>query len=1107
MPMSPLSKSIPDLEIRVQGTAVASSEIELRFTDPQSQTDARQSGTAQFDLDHLHQLILDPIAYGQVLTDGLFADSTIREKFAYARGLAGSHPLRIRLVISESLSPLHSLRWETLRDPEFGTPFLTSEHTYFSRYLSSSNWKRITLRPRKQLRALVVVANPTNLNDYTPNDEPLAPIDVDGEIARAKSALGDIPMTIIASQPSLPNSDKPTLTTIANHLREEYDILFLIAHGAMLRGVPHIWLEDEHGSADVTTGEEIATHIQELSYQPRLVVLASCQSAGDTEGETRTALGPILAEAGVPAVIAMQGNISMQTSAAFMPEFFKELQRDGIIDRAIAVARGSVHKRHDWWMPILFLRLQNGQLWKDDDENTIKQFLTQAIVSYQSHLQETLLYELDVDHPYQSLYAFQIEDAACFFGRSTAIDQLYERILAHRLTIFHARSGAGKTSLINAGLVPRLIRKRYLPITVRTFDQPIRSLQRFLATYSPNGWRDVYESLSLHQLLHLICRNMKRLNELVIIFDQFEEFFTMTTDKEQRNIFGDDLAQCCSDSTLPVRFVLSLRGDYLSDLADFESHIPHIFHHQYRLEPMSRNEAQEAIEAPLTLQRHPVTYEPSLVEQLLQDLEGSGMELPHLQIICTALYDELPANESCITLSQYHQQGESAQILGDYLRREVEHLGEYTTLARMILLEMVSPQNTRQSRSLEHLQNALLQRSDMHALKQVLTRLVTARIVQRHEQEGSIRYELAHDYLVQEIRAWVTPEDLIARRAHEILQQGVANWYAHQWLIDKEPLSFIYEQREHITNLGSDEIELLLRSAVHHQTAVDTWAQIAHHYGIDIQPLLTPLLTATNHQTRAHVIRVLPIMGARVLQVLILALSDPSPVVRVQAIKALEQLDEQESHHILQHALVYEVAIPTSKGTPCFYIDRYPIRNAEYQLFLADHPEHACPPSWFYRTAPQGFEDHPVTGISWYEASAYAEWAGKRLPHATEWMQAAGGDNNSYPWGKDFRLDNCNTYESLLGTTTPVNRYSPNGDSSYGVADMAGNVWEWLADYAGPDESYRQLRGGSWMYSAEFARIDFALCWREPDQRQETIGFRLCFDSLWSKLEREEKES
>jgi len=245
-----------------------------------------------------------------------------------------------------------------LIDPQDGSPLLTSEQIYFSRYLSSGDWRPVRLRPKGNLRALVVIADPAGLPAYH-----LAPIDVEGELSRAQAGLGTIPVTALASAGSA------TLNNMCEHLRAVYDILYLVCHGALVRGEPWLWLEDESRAVARVAGAELVTRLKELQERPRLVVLASCQSAG-TGDEARSgddgalaALGPRLAEAGIPAVLAMQGNVSMQTMAQFTPVFFKELQRDGQIDRAIAVSRGAVRARPDAWMPVLFMRLRTGRIW------------------------------------------------------------------------------------------------------------------------------------------------------------------------------------------------------------------------------------------------------------------------------------------------------------------------------------------------------------------------------------------------------------------------------------------------------------------------------------------------------------------------------------------------------------------------------------------------------------------------------------------------------------------------------------------------------------------------------------------------------------------------
>ena len=248
-------------------------------------------------------------------------------------------------------------------DPQDGSAFLTSERLLFSRYLSSLDWRPARLRPKADLRALVVVSSPTDVADYRPGGRPLAVLDVAGELERAKEGLGSIPAIDLAS------GGKATVDNLTTHLRDGYDILYLVCHGALIEREPWLWLEDDTGRTHRISGRELVTRLVELQQCPRLVVLASCQSAG-SGAEARTddvgvlaALGPRLAEAGVPAVLAMQGNITMQTIAQFMPVFFQELQRDGQIDRAIAVARGAVRERPDWWMPVLYMRLKSGRIW------------------------------------------------------------------------------------------------------------------------------------------------------------------------------------------------------------------------------------------------------------------------------------------------------------------------------------------------------------------------------------------------------------------------------------------------------------------------------------------------------------------------------------------------------------------------------------------------------------------------------------------------------------------------------------------------------------------------------------------------------------------------
>ncbi|RPH57190.1 MAG: CHAT domain-containing protein, partial [Chloroflexi bacterium] len=301
----------------------------------------------------------DSDEYSRKLTGGFFKSQGVKSYFSSAKSSVLSRDgmgLRLRLFVGSDAPELHPLHWELLRDPDTNFLIATSQDILFSRYLSSLDWRPVRLKPKSEMQALVVVANPSDLEANH-----FAPIHVEAELARARQALDDIPVTAIPAG----SGEHATLTKIVAKLAEnEYDILYIVCHGA-LSGAdePVLWLEGEDGRAKKTFGKDLVVRLQELPQRPRLVVLASCESAGNSAGEALSALGPRLVEAGIPAVLAMQGKVSVQTIEQFMPRFFESVRQEGHIDQAMAVARGLVRDRPDSWMPVLFMRLKSGRLW------------------------------------------------------------------------------------------------------------------------------------------------------------------------------------------------------------------------------------------------------------------------------------------------------------------------------------------------------------------------------------------------------------------------------------------------------------------------------------------------------------------------------------------------------------------------------------------------------------------------------------------------------------------------------------------------------------------------------------------------------------------------
>lgn len=150
-----------------------------------------------------------------------------------------------------------------------------------------------------------------------------------------------------------------------------------------------------------------------------------------------------------------------------------------------------------------------------------------------------------------------------------------------------------------------------------------------------------------------------------------------------------------------------------------------------------------------------------------------------------------------------------------------------------------------------------------------------------------------------------------------------------------------------------------------------------------------------------------------------------------------------------------------------FWMDVHPVTNGRYLQFISaggyEDSQWWCPDGWEWLQKqplrqPAMWEspgwdgpEQPVAGVSWYEADAYARWAGKRLPSDAEWEKAARGtDGRRYPWGDEWPGDDRANYDNRLGRTSPVGLY-PDGISPYGCHDMAGNVNNWTADWYWPD--------------------------------------------------------
>ena len=355
-------------------------DVSLHYDEPEDMRDRRQLGDVPLviDTDSLGLLEGDEPAYARQLSASLFGHPDVREFYMLARAAAEGReiPLHLRLLIDpKAPARYHALRWESLRDPADESPIATRQNISFSRYLSSSDWRPVSPPAKRELRALVLVANPRDLDQYGSSSTglPLPPVRVDEEVARAREALVGMDVSV-RTAPRATLQDLLDSVTVGPAGKAGVDVLYLVCHGNYspgdgdhVVGDSVLYLEKPDGTADPVPGSALVEGIRELSHRPTIAVLCACQTAGSgapdstADSGALAALGPRLAAAGIPAVLGMQGDVSMETMRTFLPAFFEALREDGVVDRAVAVARSKVKRRPDWWTPVLFSRLRTGR--------------------------------------------------------------------------------------------------------------------------------------------------------------------------------------------------------------------------------------------------------------------------------------------------------------------------------------------------------------------------------------------------------------------------------------------------------------------------------------------------------------------------------------------------------------------------------------------------------------------------------------------------------------------------------------------------------------------------------------------------------------------------
>src|SRR6185295_16738910 len=369
------------------------------------------------------------------------------------------------------------------------------------------------------------------------------------------------------------------------------------------------------------------------------------------------------------------------------------------------------------------------------------------------------------EKPYKFLDSYAMEDAPIFFGRERETRVLLSDVVVNRLVVLFARTGTGKTSLINAGVRPLLQQKGYETFFVRVHRNPTESARAEILARSE---LNKLEGERFADQLENVVRELKR--PIVLFFDQFEEFFLYThkPSPAQGREFITDVARLYRNRDAGVHFVFSMREEFFVEMDAFRDEIPTIFHNDsnLRLRRFNFNQARDAIIHPARFfQTH---FESDLVERLLRDLseniEGEvdtvtegEIEPAQLQIVCDTLWERHAG--SLITLDQYrllgggHHGNIAQQVLYDRLERVFEKIGspDQLNLLERLLPELRTKEGTKYVRDVESLTRALSVEEhplDVSDLRDLLTMLEEVRFLRGGQRDSLEVVELSHDYLV-----------------------------------------------------------------------------------------------------------------------------------------------------------------------------------------------------------------------------------------------------------------------------------------------------------------------------------------------------------------------
>src|SRR6266487_1344924 len=423
-------------------------------------------------------------------------------------------------------------------------------------------------------------------------------------------------------------------------------------------------------------------------------------------------------------------------------------------------------------------------------------------------------------NPYKGLRAFTRDDIGDFFGREALIDELattieialtreQNRNQHERLLVVIGPSGSGKSSLVMAGLLSCLRdggifdSQEWIYLDpVFPGAHPLEALAVSLAPQFPaRGAPSLHEDFTrvsdpkrAKRALHLLACQLVQASQrkVILVVDQFEEVFTLTTSEEERQQFLDLLVTAVTEPRGPVLVILTLRADFYDRPMQYPKLYQLIDAHHIAVLPMEGENLRRVIERPAQLPDVQLTFEGDLVGDLLFEMRGQAGALPLLQFTLDQLFER--RSDHCLTLSAYRELGGVKGALSQHAEKTYVALPseEHCRLARALFVRLIDPgvteEDTTRRRAMfseftlrDTIQTCLLQ--------ETIDAFISARLLTANEIAGVTTIEVSHEALIRE---WPRLAEWIQARRNDILLQRKISEDAAEWEKHGRPVDRLY---------------------------------------------------------------------------------------------------------------------------------------------------------------------------------------------------------------------------------------------------------------------------------------------------------------------------